>query len=594
MRFLRFLSVFGVLTLAQQAHAVQCEFSVKNEWNGGFNGSVQIINDGSATIDGWQVGLEFLDGTTISNAWNTDLAGNNPYTATSKSYNARVNPGSSKSFGFTAQKGTRGAAVSAPVLGGDCGAGSDPGDGANAVPAANATADQQSGSAPLTVSFDGSESQDADGDTLSYHWDFGDGTTSTDVSPAKTFDAPGSYSVSMFVSDGQDSSSTKTIDIVVSDATPASAACSYEIKNGWNSGFTAEVVIKNNGTSAINGWSVNLTYPDGSQISGTWNSTYSGSNPYVIENASYNGKIEPGQSTSFGFNAQRPHEGAPNVSPELGGICSTSAAVNEPPVAQIAASSLSGEAPFTVSFDGSGSSDADGDALSYQWLFGDGATASGANATHTFETAGAYEATLTVYDGLAESAPVSLTISVREPDPGDDGNSYQLNSSRSSLSFVSTKNVHVVETHRFGQLDGAIAGNGVATVTIALDTIDSGISIRDQRMRDHLFETALYGNAEISLNVDLSFMEAMTVGSTSLQTISPTLYLHGVNAAIDADVRIVRLTETQFLVQSTAPVLIDALDFAMNTGIDTLRGIAGLDVISYAVPVNFHLIFEAQ
>jgi len=89
--------------------------------------------------------------------------------------------------------------------------------------------------------------------------------------------------------------------------------------------------------------------------------------------------------------------------------------VNQPPVAALTASATSGVAPVTIAFDGSGSSDADGSLASYAWNFGDGATASGATASHTYITAGTFVATLTVTDNLGATSSTSTTITVTAP-----------------------------------------------------------------------------------------------------------------------------------------------------------------------------------
>lgn len=66
----------------------------------------------------------------------------------------------------------------------------------------------------------------------------------------------------------------------------------------------------------------------------------------------------------------------------------------------------------TVLFDGTGSSDPDGDALSYAWDFGDGASATVASPPHRYVDNGTYTATLTVDDGKGgqDSKTVSVTI----------------------------------------------------------------------------------------------------------------------------------------------------------------------------------------
>ncbi|HEY4136926.1 MAG TPA: PKD domain-containing protein, partial [Casimicrobiaceae bacterium] len=86
---------------------------------------------------------------------------------------------------------------------------------------------------------------------------------------------------------------------------------------------------------------------------------------------------------------------------------------NQSPVATVSATPVSGAAPLQVAFNGSGSHDADGSIVSYAWNFGDGGTASGATATHTYTTAKTYVATLTVTDnqGATGSANVTITVS---------------------------------------------------------------------------------------------------------------------------------------------------------------------------------------
>jgi PKD repeat protein len=86
---------------------------------------------------------------------------------------------------------------------------------------------------------------------------------------------------------------------------------------------------------------------------------------------------------------------------------------NQPPVARATATPTSGVAPLAVSFNGTTSSDPDGSIVSYAWIFGDGATGSGATTSHTYAAAGAYTAQLTVTDnqGATGSTTVAITVS---------------------------------------------------------------------------------------------------------------------------------------------------------------------------------------
>ncbi|WP_455770677.1 PQQ-dependent sugar dehydrogenase [Streptomyces chartreusis] len=87
------------------------------------------------------------------------------------------------------------------------------------------------------------------------------------------------------------------------------------------------------------------------------------------------------------------------------------------PLAQAKANVTSGTAPLAVSFSSAGSSDPDGGALSYAWAFGDGATSTAANPSHTYTTNGQYTATLKVTDPTGKSATASVQITVGNTAP---------------------------------------------------------------------------------------------------------------------------------------------------------------------------------
>ncbi len=82
---------------------------------------------------------------------------------------------------------------------------------------------------------------------------------------------------------------------------------------------------------------------------------------------------------------------------------------NRSPLAAVAADVTSGDVPLMVNFDGGDSSDTDGDALTFEWDFGDGsAPGAGPTASHTYTQVGVFTATLTVRDpsGATDSATV--------------------------------------------------------------------------------------------------------------------------------------------------------------------------------------------
>ncbi|WP_232827686.1 PKD domain-containing protein, partial [Jiangella endophytica] len=70
-----------------------------------------------------------------------------------------------------------------------------------------------------------------------------------------------------------------------------------------------------------------------------------------------------------------------------------------------------------MTFSSEGTFDADGDALTFAWAFGDGATSTEPNPTHTYTEAGVYTAQLVVTDTTGRSASSNLTITVGNTEP---------------------------------------------------------------------------------------------------------------------------------------------------------------------------------
>jgi cytochrome c len=88
-------------------------------------------------------------------------------------------------------------------------------------PIAEASADQTSTSGnTLTVQFSSEGSRDPDGDPITYSWDFGDGTSSTEPNPTHTYSAVGTYAARLTVTDSTDRTGTADVTIVVGNAAP--------------------------------------------------------------------------------------------------------------------------------------------------------------------------------------------------------------------------------------------------------------------------------------------------------------------------------------------------------------------------------------
>jgi len=158
--------------------------------------------------------------------------------------------------------------------------------------------------------------------------------------------------------------------------------------------------------------------------------------------------------------------------------------------------------PYTVvegsplTFDGTGSTDADNDIVSYAWTFGDGATGTGPTPQHTYEVMGAYPVTLVVTDaqGATANATTSVTV-LNEPGTPEsfcnaapitirDANSALPYPSTIAISGVSAGSFKVTVTVRginhqtLLDLDMLLAGPAGQTVMLMSDA-DGGADLQN-------------------------------------------------------------------------------------------------------------------
>jgi len=76
------------------------------------------------------------------------------------------------------------------------------------------------------------------------------------------------------------------------------------VVSSWQGGFQGQVVVKNTGPGTLNGWKLGWTFTGSQAISNLWNGSYTQSGKTVaVTNASYNGSLAAGATTTVGFTA---------------------------------------------------------------------------------------------------------------------------------------------------------------------------------------------------------------------------------------------------------------------------------------------------
>ena len=156
----------------------------------------------------------------------------------------------------------------------------------------------------------------------------------------------------------------------------------------------------------------------------------------------------------------------------------------------------------------------------------------------------------------------------------------------SLVQFVSIKNNTIGEVSHFETLAGTVTDAGEVEVRVALDSVETNIGIRNERMKKMLFEVGLYPEAVITAQLDAEAVAALSHGGVVSVTL--IIDLHGQTVTKDALLS-VAVTDQGVRATTTQPILLTASEFGLEGGVAALQEVAGLNAISRVVPVTVAL-----
>ena len=295
----------------------------------------------------------------------------------------------------------------------------------NHKPIANAGSNQSNITLGNTVTLDGGKSNDPDNNAISYQWSFKSTppasrlaslVNATSVSPSFTPDVIGTYTIALVVNDGMVDSDPGTVTIIVVANTTGNSAPIADAGNNQNV-YVGDLVTLD---------AMNSMDPNGDPLTYIWV-------VYAVPSA-------VGQSSTL-TQVTNPTSSAPSFTPDVPGIyvftltvsdcmlestssVTVSASVNQAPLAN-AGPDQTVEVNSPVTLDGSASSDAENDPLTYTWSFLPTATSpvtsvslsypTPSTATFVPSAVGSYKFALHVNDGRSTSAADTVIINVTLP-----------------------------------------------------------------------------------------------------------------------------------------------------------------------------------
>ncbi len=138
------------------------------------------------------------------------------------------------------------------------------------------------------------------------------GTSTSDSFTVNNLNPGTAYTLNVVAVDQKGYRSVPSAPVRFVTSTPASSTCavSYDVSDGWGSGFVANLSVTNTGASAINGWTLAFSFPSSTESvsSSNWNANWSESGTNVVAtNVNWDGYLAPssGNSVSIGFVANQ-------------------------------------------------------------------------------------------------------------------------------------------------------------------------------------------------------------------------------------------------------------------------------------------------
>ncbi|WP_135382719.1 YceI family protein [Vibrio tasmaniensis] len=167
-------------------------------------------------------------------------------------------------------------------------------------------------------------------------------------------------------------------------------------------------------------------------------------------------------------------------------------------------------------------------------------------------------------------------------------NDYALDADLSSVSFATIKKQFIVEPASISHLSGALDENGHFDIVIDVSSVDTGVQIRDSRLNDVLFKSAIHPKVKVKGRVDLANLKD---GPYNMALpVDVTFWGH--TKVIEFPVVILKSND-YLMVSSSSPVIIGTSDIGIpdNNLIELAEKAGGIS-ISDRVPVTISLMFK--
>jgi outer membrane protein OmpA-like peptidoglycan-associated protein/polyisoprenoid-binding protein YceI len=190
---------------------------------------------------------------------------------------------------------------------------------------------------------------------------------------------------------------------------------------------------------------------------------------------------------------------------------------------------------------------------------------------------GALAGTVLLLGGIAAAQAADWTL-----DPG-----------ASKLTYQSVKKNTIVETNSIRNISGSLTEDGQAKVVFDLDSVDTGVDLRNVRMRFLFFETFKFPTATVTANIDKAAFADLPSKRRMTTKLPFKLELHGVTKDYEASVVVTMISDNMVSVASEAPIAVKVEDFGLLPNVEKLQVAANVSSIVPVASVSFDFVFKS-
>lgn len=171
---------------------------------------------------------------------------------------------------------------------------------------------------------------------------------------------------------------------------------------------------------------------------------------------------------------------------------------------------------------------------------------------------------------------------------------WTLDPTASKLTYQSVKKNTIVETNSIRNISGSLTESGQGKVVFDLDSVDTGVDLRNVRMRFLFFETFKFPTATVTVNVDPAAFADLPTRRRMTSKLPFKLDLHGVVKDLEANVVVTMISDTMVSVASESPVSVKVEDFGLLPNVEKLEIAANVTNIVPVASVSFDFVFNAD